>query len=61
MDTIDTQTADLSVGSSIADAMTEANTVADALKLADELKSTEVFVQTNEDLDVETETAPTIQ
>lgn len=48
MDTIDTQ-------------MTEANTVADALKLADEMKGAEVFVQTNEDLDVETETAPTVQ
>lgn len=48
MDQIDTQ-------------MTEANTVADALKLADELKDTEVFVQTNEDLDAETDATPTVQ
>lgn len=48
MDQIDTQ-------------MTEANTVADALKLADEFKGAEVFVQTNEDLDNEPEATPTVQ
>lgn len=48
MDQIDTQ-------------MAEATEIVDALKLADEFKGAEVFVQTNEDLDVEPEATPTVQ
>lgn len=61
MTDINTQTANRSVGSSIGDAMDEAQKALEAEKL---LAATEVFVQTNDDLDnpvEDADKAPTIQ